>query len=1367
MAICQNTIPLEEGAAARRPGLNYAAHTRGGVFGVLREFQFSQNLPYNIEFTPGHIRFVFGNNLVLEPTTQQVTAISTATPAVISTALDHGWSTGDEVQFNLPAAATDVGTHLLYNRQFLITVIDATHFSIADSVTTISVPGTSLVLGPLGTMVSRVLDFATPYVAADLPGLRVIQVNQEGEESVVILSQGNAPMQLKAISNPDQAFNTFATFLLTTLNFIDGPYLDPVADGGVVTPSAKTGVITLTASYQSWSSIVTYALADTVVYSGVGYISLIDSNLNNEPDVSSGQWQAQSPGSSVSPSGFVATDVGRSIRLFSAPAAWSKATAYALGATVEFDGSYWTALVANTGNQPGLDVVNWGIDTAAAVWTWGRIQSVVSTTQVTLQLLGGPLLYTTAINVWQVGRYSVTTGFPCVGVFMEGRLWLAGYQYPNHYDASMSNLPFQYSPSGPDGTVADDNGISETLNDDSTNPIFWMIPDANGIVMGTQEGEWLTQASALNDPLTPTSIQSKKVTKYGMENVEPRRSGITFMVVQRYARKLLEFMLNVYSGKYEAMNVSLKARDIATSGIAEIAYQRERTPIVWARMNDGTFAGMTYKRERSFQSNGPTFFGWHEHPLGTGRTVTALQEGASPGGELDVITIITSDGTPTGYWIEVLTDIADEEDTALDAFNLDGACRPFGSQTATVDGVDGIYLYGYYYLAGKTIQVWGGGLDLGDFTVAADGSVFVPFGADGAYTAGFYGGYSPALFTPTYLEQLATEGNDFNNLGIFVSNGEPAAVTAPNTAGISQFTGNTYQVVVSGVASSFVDWKNKLFYVPGESSGSVFGLSQYSIPALLPTGAVSNTALGIGVGPGVCGQDGNLYFRSDSANTGPFAKITNGLSFVSSFGADSSNETSSQAGMALPYSMCAISCFDQYVVQTGLLTGNAVSGGGGVEFAVVNGTTMEFQSSYGGDQAHGGICAGKQTNDGRGHYYGEAYSLLNNTAYYASNGPYSSLGVSSLSFWRVALNVTAPSHIPTIGHTNIATITPVDIDPTWYGISQSQGICFDQTDGNVLAVAQTSNTITTWSYNGNGWTPGYLVVGSNGHVYKCIEVVGNVDPTGDAGVHWTDLGAKATITNTIYLYKVNSSTGSVMWVIPLSGNPADDQNWNQSLVQNGRIALLCEVSADNQNVYWIDTIGGTIITTTAIEGCLPEGQQMWGANVGLIFAVNYEDSGSHPPVPLPVLPATGSFENCWGFFEAEPITPTQMYGPFVVGYTYTSEGMILRPIAPEVSGARNGPALGKTRRTTDAAWLLHNTNGLSFGVDFDTMRPMEFKAGGPQTVTPMTPLQLYSDVYWDKVDSDYTFNSMPCWRVTRPYPVTVLAVEAFLETQDR
>src|SRR5665213_1428337 len=75
MAECLNTIPLETGAAVRRPGTQYVASTRNGNPGRVIPFSFEANLPYVMELTDGNIRFINGTSLLTD-TFAAVTSIS-------------------------------------------------------------------------------------------------------------------------------------------------------------------------------------------------------------------------------------------------------------------------------------------------------------------------------------------------------------------------------------------------------------------------------------------------------------------------------------------------------------------------------------------------------------------------------------------------------------------------------------------------------------------------------------------------------------------------------------------------------------------------------------------------------------------------------------------------------------------------------------------------------------------------------------------------------------------------------------------------------------------------------------------------------------------------------------------------------------------------------------------------------------------------------------------------------------------------------------------------------------------------------------------------------------------------------------------
>lgn len=379
-----------------------------------------------------------------------------------------------------------------------------------------------------------------------------------------------------------------------------------------------------------------------------------------------------------------------------------------------------------------------------------------------VEILGPALLYNAPITTWRLGVFSDTTGWPTCGTYDGGRLFLGG-AVANRWDACVSNgivgTTINFAPTDQYGVVAPSNAISYTFNSDGVNPILWMSPELQGVLMGTQAGEWLVQAPT-SGPISPTNVSARRMTKIGCANVEPRRTEHTTIMVKRYGRKLMEYFADVYSGKYSAPNLADKAQHITSPGVSELAYTEAVNPILWGRDADGGLFGVTYKRDALNSSQGPTFYGWHRHTFGSGRLVESICAGPSTDGNLDTLTMVTNDTSTTVRHVEVLTDTPDELTAFADCWFLDDAVNPTSvSTTVTPSGgapFGGMTINGLWHLNGKTVQVFAGGLDCGDrgdlnaitdFTVT-NGSAFVPFGD------GISGGPGKGLFTQAFALAL-------------------------------------------------------------------------------------------------------------------------------------------------------------------------------------------------------------------------------------------------------------------------------------------------------------------------------------------------------------------------------------------------------------------------------------------------------------------------------------------------------------------------------------------------------------------------------------------------------------------------------------
>jgi hypothetical protein len=817
MNLCFNNIPLEVGACTRRSGTLFAATTRNGAQAALKAFHFVQQNPFLAEFTPGFLRIFAGTSLLLQ-NPSVVGTISQTNPAVVATTLVNGFSTGDQVEFNAtPIPGTSpAGLTPLFNRQFSITVVDTQHFSLQDPVTGANIDGSTIDITGWVVTVARVVTFTTPYTAADLPNLRLVQ----NEDLAFSLVQTRKPQALLNTVAP--VAGAGAVFSWTQPTFIDGPYFDPPTDGTTLTPSAVSGSITLMASS----------------------IASINGGL-----------------------GFVATDVGRMIRLYSEPANWASGTSYSKGTNVKFNNTYWQASAANHNVEPDTDNgTNWVIAPTAAAWTWGTIGTVTDTSHVIITLAaadpygvnaGGNLLYTVPILTWQLGLYSDTTGYPAGGCYHEGRFWLFGAQQ-NRLDSTMSNQNFMFSPTLLDGTVADNCGISAIFEGQDRNAVLWTEPDHQGIIIGTQAGEWLIQASSLNEPLTPTSIQAHRVTGYGCANVEPVYTGLSHVFVQRYQLQVYEYLADVYSQKFQGTNIARKAKNLTTPGVAQIAYQRELAPLLWCRTTDGRLLSCTYKRESPFSTQPASYMGWAPHALGSGRIVEAIQVGPSPNGNTDSLALITNDPSTNIRYVEVMSSIFEETDPITNAWYLDAAVTPASAQIVGTN----LVLYGLEYIAGKTITAWVAGIDVGDYTVSASGTLTLPL--DGTAT-----GTGGPLFNTAALAALT--GGNYSNLNLSIQ------VTPVGSGFFSPFASLSDYVFSHSpglhYADGFVDFdgNNAIFEAaqvggdPGTDGHSLYmfnAKTQVQTAGPLDPGQLAFSGV---IGGRCIGVDGNIYYGGNDA----------------------------------------------------------------------------------------------------------------------------------------------------------------------------------------------------------------------------------------------------------------------------------------------------------------------------------------------------------------------------------------------------------------------------------------------------------------------------------------------------------------------
>jgi hypothetical protein len=457
-------------------------------------------------------------------------------------------------------------------------------------------------------------EVVTPYTTADLADLAFTQ----SADTLYLAHPNYAPRKLVRAGA--------LSWALSAISFQDGPYLPTNISDTTLTPSGTTGSITVTAS------------AVTGINGG---------------------------------SGFVAADVGRSIRIKS-----------------------------------------------GSTWGWGTITAVGSTTSITVSVttaMGG----TSATSLWRLGVWNSANGYPRAVAFHQDRLfWAGAAQYPNRIDGSNTSDYENFTPSDTSGTVVDSNAISFSLNASKVNTINWMLSDEWGLLAGTASAEWVMAPSTTQNALTPTNVTAKTVTSYGSTNIPPQRMGKSTLFVQRAKRKLREMTYQFTLGTFSAPDISLVSEHLTKGGLKQMAAAMQPYPILWMCRLDGTLVGVSYDKDQEVSA-------WHQHELGG-----YSDAGQSEPPVVESVCVIPSEDVDRDeLWVAVqryvnggvvrtverLTKYWEDGDDIEDAFFVDSG--------ATYDGVATTTISGLTWLKGQTVKVLANGATHPDCVVNSSGVI--------------------------------------------------------------------------------------------------------------------------------------------------------------------------------------------------------------------------------------------------------------------------------------------------------------------------------------------------------------------------------------------------------------------------------------------------------------------------------------------------------------------------------------------------------------------------------------------------------------------------------------------------------------------
>ena len=202
----------------------------------------------------------------------------------------------------------------------------------------------------------------------------------------------------------------------------------------------------------------------------------------------------------------------------------------------------------------------------------------------------------TAHTAWTITDISFTanpfTGagdYPsCVAFFEERLCWAATDDEPTAVWLSKSG-DYENMTTG----TEDDAAMKYTINADGVNRIRWMVPQ-NYLFLGAVDAEWRFGGAQPTDPITPTSVNAKRQTANGSNNVQAILASDTIIYAQYHGRKVFDFGYSLEKDSYVSGPLTKLCRHITKSGIVGMAYQQEPDPLIWYVRDDGVLLTMTF-----------------------------------------------------------------------------------------------------------------------------------------------------------------------------------------------------------------------------------------------------------------------------------------------------------------------------------------------------------------------------------------------------------------------------------------------------------------------------------------------------------------------------------------------------------------------------------------------------------------------------------------------------------------------------------------------------------------------------------------------------------------------------------------------------
>lgn len=631
---CRNFMVRQYGGVVNRPGTKLISQHKDQSKKVrLVEFSFNSQQNYILQIGEDYTRFIRNGGEILESSTEiNITSITAANPAVVTTDGSHGYSDGDDVFLE------DIeGMVELNGRTLRVANKTATTFELQD-LTDTNVDGSGFESHVASTgKVTKVYEITTPWQEEDLFSTDANQkaINYAQDNDVLTVCHNDYyPRDITRTADDAWTINTFPN--------TGGPFLPTNIGSTTVYAGAATGNTTLTAS----ASLFTSDMVGELFY------------IEQEPDDDTDRWEAAKSVNSG--------DVRR------AGAHYYKAVNSGTTGTYRPD---WTE-----GNSTDGDgAVEWEyLHSGSGVVEITAHNSATSVDVTVVKRLPDRVVGSgNTTDNWAKSAWSTAQGYPATCAYHKERLAFAGTtEQPNFVWLSGVDLRSDFNKSFP---ILDDEAITVPLKTRGANAVRHLLPFSELIAL-TSESEHLIDG--VDGVLLASGDVYNDVQGYtGSSYVPPVLVNDTALFVQDMGGVMRTLEYTFDADKYKGIDLTARSPHLFIGRqIVDMAYQRHPFSVIWVVLDNGALIGLTFMQEQQV-------IAWHRHDSDNAKyeSVACIREGTETATYFAVRRTI--DGKTRRYVERMSSRVFNE---VRDAFFVDCGLtydgRNTGATTMTITG---------------------------------------------------------------------------------------------------------------------------------------------------------------------------------------------------------------------------------------------------------------------------------------------------------------------------------------------------------------------------------------------------------------------------------------------------------------------------------------------------------------------------------------------------------------------------------------------------------------------------------------------------------------------------------------------------------